>query len=288
MYITRFGGYALPEQLDMQESGGLERQASTQPLAGAGGSLDDYGVGPDPLAEDSISKSFIVQAASSAALQTAIDALIGEMMLSQSDWRQGARLLVATLPDGSQRCTWAKCAGVRWNQEAYHFDQGWLGAIEITWRRSAPQWWTLGDLLVLGDHHTLADTAGYTFGQNVTAQALTGTSTTFTITHGGNARVITGLIEFDGAVNTPTVRNLRNGHWFTYNGTLVAGDRLTLDIATLLAKKNGVSGQWSNLTLGTDNGQLMPFALEPGANPIEITCLSEAATFRFYWGRAWA
>jgi hypothetical protein len=288
MYITRFGGYALPEQLAMQESGGLERRGSTQPLGGAGGSLDDYGVGPDPLAEDTISKAFIMEAASPAALQTAVDALIGELMLSQNDWRAGARLLVVTLPDGSQRCTWAKCASVRWNQESHHFDQAWLGAIEITWRRSVPAWWSYDDLLVLGDHHTFADTAAYDFGQNATEQALTGTSTTFTITHGGNARVVTGLIEFDGAVNTPTVLNTRNGHWFTYNAALVAGDRLTLDIATLLAKKNGVSGQWSNFILGTSGGQLMPFTLEPGDNPITITCLSEAATFRFYWGAAWA
>jgi len=292
MHIIRFGGYALPaDQLEMQETGGLERRGSTQAVAGYGGSLDAFGVGPDPLAEDVISKSFILTAASKAALQTAIDALLGEMMTSQSDWRQGTRLLIAQLPDGSRRATWAKCAAVRWNQQHYHFENAWLGSIDITWRRSYPVWWNYADLLCLGDHHTLADTeaAGATLGQGVSVAALTAPATSLTITNPGNQRVLNGVLAFSGAMGSPVITNLRNRYTLTTNFTLSATDRMTLRLGTLDGRLNGVGGTWNSFFPGSDNGQLLPMALEPGANPLLITTTgTPAGEFRYYWAATWS
>lgn len=292
MRIIQFGGYTLPaEQLEMSESGGLGRAGSTLNLPGAGGSWDIVGVGPDPLAEDSITKSFIISASTPAALQTAIDSFVGQMLLSQNDWRQGLRLLVAELPDGSRRGTWAKCIEARFTQEYFHFDNAWLGPVNVTWRRSWPVWGDYEDLLYFGDHlGTFQDTdnANYTFGQGVVIQAVNASPTEFTITNGGNARVMAGLIELDGVITNPTITNTRNKHTFTWDGVLAAGDRFTLNIAAFDAKKNGAPGEWLNITVGTERGQLLPMVLEPGANPMRVTGTSPNCTFRFYFAPAWA
>jgi hypothetical protein len=292
MHIVRFGSYVLPsEQLDMAESGGLERRGSTQAVAGYGGSLDAFGAGPDPLAEDTISKSFILAAASQSALQTAIDDLLGVMMTSQQDWRQGARLLVAQLPDSSQRATWAKCAAVRWNQQYFHFQNYWLGAVDISWRRSYPVWWNWNAMLVCGDHHRLSDTtaAGYTLGQGVSEVSLTAASVLLTITNPGNQRVTQGVLAVIGAATDPLVVNTRNQHRLAYSGAIAAGERLTLRLASLDARKNGVRGEWSNFTVGSEGGQLLPMALEPGLNTLTITCAGlPAGTFRYYWSPTWS
>lgn len=292
MHIVKFGNYNLPdEQWEMRETGGLERRSSTQAVAGYGGSLDAFGAGPDPLAEDVISKSFILVASSQPALQTAVDNLLGVMLLSQQDWRQGSRLLVARLPDGSRRATWAKCAAVRWNQEAHHFQNAWLGSIDITWRRSYPVWWNWDAMLVCGDHHTLGDTsaAGYTLGQGASQANLTAASTRVTITNPGNQRVTQGVIALIGAVVNPVISNARNQHRLAYTGALDAGERLTLRLGSLDARKNGIRGEWANFTVGTAAGQLLPMTLEPGVNPLTITCDgTPAGAFRYYWSPAWS
>lgn len=293
MYIVQFGGYTLPaDQLDMSETQGAGRRAATQALGGAGGSLDSYGLGPDPLAEDSISKAFIIEAASPAALQTALDSFYGQMLLSQNDWRQGARLLVAQLPDGTRRGTWAKCVEARAMMEYFHPDNAWL-PVQVTFRRNWPVWFKYEDLRFFGDHLLAdfqdAEDAGWAFDDgNWTSQAIASSPTDFTITHAGNARVMTGLIEIDGAIGSPLVENLRNGWYFQVNASLAAGDRLTVDLASLAVKKNG-QADWSLVTLGKNNGQLIPLALEPGANPLRVSGTSPSScTFRFYWATAWA
>jgi hypothetical protein len=291
MYIVQFGGYTLPtEQLDMEESQGASRRGARVLVPGRGGAIDLVGLGPDPLAVDSISKSFIISAASASALQTAVDSFIGEMMLSQNDANQGERVLVAQLPDGSYRGTWAKCTEARARMEYFHQQNGWL-PVSVTWERKWPVWWDYEDMLFLGDHlGTFAEaaTAGWDFGQNVAEQAISSTTTEFTITNGGNGRVFDGMIEFDGAIGNPKVKNLTNEHQFSWAGTLSSGDRFTLDIATYTAKKNGTSGEWSNITLGTAWGQIQPFRLEPGANEIKITNDSGAScTFRLYYAEAY-
>jgi hypothetical protein len=167
MYIVRYGGYTLPtEQLDMSESMGAGRRAARQELAGVGGALDAYGTGPDPLAADTISKAFIVEAASAAALQTAVDSFIGEMMLSQNDPQQGLRMLLARLPDGTKRQSWAKCVEARGMWEYHNVNEAWL-PVQVTWERPWPVWEKFEDLLYLGDHlGTFADAAaaGWLFG----------------------------------------------------------------------------------------------------------------------------
>lgn len=292
MYIVQFGGYTLPtDQLDMSETQGATRRAATQALGGAGGSLDSYGLGPDPLAEDTITKAFIIEAASPAALQTALDDFFGEMMLSQNDWRQGARLLLAKLPDGTYRGTWAKCVEARAMVEYFHPANAWL-PVQATFRRAWPVWFKVEDLRYFGDHLLAtfedADTAGWAFDDgNWTSQAIASSPTTFTITHAGNARVMTGLIEIAGAIGTPKVENLRNGWQFQIHHTLGAGDRVTVDLAGPVCKLNGVA-DWSKITIGNNNGQLIPMALEPGANPMRVTGTSPSScTFRFYWATTW-
>lgn len=291
MRIIQFGGYTLPvEQFEMSESQGAGRAGSTVGLPGAGGSWDVVGVGPDPLGEDAISKSFIITAATPAALQTAIDSFVGHMLLSQNDWRQGLRLLVGQLPDGSKRGTWAKCIEARWTQEYFHFDNAWLGPVNVTWRRGWPVWGDYEDLLYLGDHlGTFQDTddANYTFGQGVVEQAVTTSPVEFDVTNGGNARMMSGVIELAGVVTNPTVRNLRNRHQFTWDGALVSGDRFTLNIGAFEAKKNGAPGEWLNVVMGTERGQLLPLVLEPGVNRLRITSTSPNCTFRFYFAPAW-
>lgn len=290
MRIIQFGGYTLPtEQYEMSESGGAGRTGSTVGLPGAGGSWDAVGDGPDPLAEDTISKSFIITAASASALQTAVDSFAGHMLLSQNDWRQGTRLLVGYLPDGTKRATWAKCVEARWTQEYFHFDNAWLGPVNVTWRRSWPVWFDYEDLYVFGDHlGTFADTAALDFGPPLTSQAVSASPTTLTVTNAGNARATDLLIEFSGTIATPKLENLRNGHWFQWSGSLGSGDRLTFRTAGFDARKNGAVGEWANMTVGSDKGQLLPMVLEPGSNALRVTGdAPSSCTMRIYWARTW-
>lgn len=288
MYIIRFGGYSLPaEQYDMNESQGATRRGAGVDLPGGGGSWDLVGLQPDPLAEDTITKSFFITAASATALQTAVDDFIGQMMLSQHDWRAGVRALIGQLPDGSKRVTWAKCVEARWTLETYHYLNSWIGPVNVTWRRRWPVWWDYEDLLPLGDQYTFADTASFTFGQSVILQAVTTSPVTLTITNAGNARMSSGIVEFDGPITNPTLINARNKHSLAWTGSLGAGDRLTVNLDSLEAKKNGQTGQWANITVGTDGGQIMPMVLEPGANVLQIRSTGANCTFRYYFGDGW-
>lgn len=292
MYITQFGGYILPaQQYDMAETAGLSRRPATTDLPGFGGAIDAYGTGPDPLAADSVNKRFILEGGSPADLQTQFDALLGQMMLSPSDWQQGERILIGQLPDGSYRQTWAKCVECRATWEYFNVNQGWL-PVSITWQRSRPVWEDYADIAYFGDQlGTFADTAasGLLFdGGRVSTQAIATTRVEFTLTNAGNARVLGGLIELDGAIVNPVVRNERNDHWFSYSGSLVAGDRLTVQPLTFAVKKNGFDA-FSSLTIGSDGGQLHPLILEPGANDIVvISAGSPNCTFRWYWPDSWS
>lgn len=292
MYIVQFGGYTLPAaQYDMAETAGLSRRPATTALPGFGGAIDAYGTGPDPLAADSINKSFILEGSDPADCQTQFDALLGQMMLSQNDWQQGERILIGQLPDGSYRQTWAKCIECRATWEYFNVNQGWL-PVSITWQRSRTAWEDYADIAYFGDQlGTFADTAasGLLFdGGRVSTQAIATTRVEFTLTNAGNARVLGGLIELDGAIVNPVVRNERNGHWFSYSGSLVAGDRLTVQPLTFAVKLNGVDA-FSGLTIGSDGGQLHPLMLEPGDNDLVIICTgSPSCTFRWYWPDSWS
>jgi len=290
MYITKFGEYDLPTQLEMEESHGAARRASTATLAGLGGSWDNNGFGPDPLSEDIISKSFIIEAATASALQTAVDNFIGAMMLNQSDWQLGLRLLQATLPDGSKRNTWAKCEEVRARWEYFNINEGWV-PVQVTWRRMWPVWEKDGDLVYLGYQSlTLAEAsaAGLTGADNVTEETISSSPTTFTITNNGTARVTAGLIEFDGAITNPKLENLTNEYWFQWTGTLGGGDRLVIYPDRFDGKLNGTAGEWGSITTGTDGGQLLPMILEPGANSMRVTGTGPSCTFRYYWANSYA
>jgi len=291
MYITQFGGYTLPtEQLDMNESQGMGRRGATLVLGGAGGSYDHFGTGPDPLEEDTISKAFKLQAASASALQTLVDTFLGQMMLSQNEWQQGTRVLVSTLPDGSQRQTFAKCIEARALWEWFNVNEGWV-PVQVTWRRSWPVWETFDDIRYLGDHlgtFLEADTANYDFGGDaLVEEAISSSPHNFTITNGGNARVMNGVIELDGVIINPTLLNITNGHSLAWAGSLNAGDRLTIYVGSFDVKLNGARGEWANLTLGSSYGQILPMVLEPGANSMRLTSTTPACTLRYYWGKAW-
>ena len=289
MYITQFGSYALPEQLELNESGGATRRGSSQPLGGAGGAVDLNGLGPDPLEADDIVKSFWLDAGSDTALRTNLDSLLGAMMLSENDWRQGARLLFATLPDGSKRVTWAKCTDVQLQWEYFNINRGWV-PVQITWRRAWPVWQAQADLRYFGDHlGDFGDTAGLDFdgGGTPTEESVSSSPHTFTITNNGNYRVMAGVIELDGQITNPKLENLTNGHWFQYAGTLGSDGRLTVYPERFKARKDGVNA-WADLTLGSGKGQLLPMVLETGANSMRLTGSGiSGLTLRYYWARAW-
>ena len=273
MYIVQFGDYTLPEQLDMQESQGAARRGSTTPLGGAGGSFDNFGTGPDPKEGGTISKSFTVSAASETVLQTELDNLLGNLMLDQSDWTKGERMLVAMLPDGSKRATWAKCVNCQWNAEYFHINNYWQGGINITWRQSRPGWFDYDNLVYFNSSHVVTSSQTYIAGQLRHTEAMT-KQARFTVNNPGNDRVMSGLLSFDGVIVNPTVTNETNGDTFTWTVSAGAGDRLTLNLGNYDARKNGAAGQWSNISIGS--GQLLPLVLEPGDNEILITSTTPA------------
>lgn len=297
MYITQFGGYVLPTQYDMFETQGASKRIDTQDLAGMGGSLRLGGAATSPYEQDTITKRFFIQAANRTALESAIDSMVNELMMSQADRRQGEQLLIAELADGSQRCTIAECKEARWTMEYFNLNNGWVGPVDVTWQRSVSRWWTFDDAMRLGDHWTFADLEtggdldGTTYGQNVEEQTLSGATETFTITNAGKQPVIDGIIEFDGAITNPTVLNNRNKYQFTLTAALTGaagtGERATINIANFMTKINGVPQAQSVLTIGTARGQLMPMALEPGDNEIVITSTGPNCKFRFYYARTW-
>jgi len=292
MYITKFGNYTFPTQYELNETGGFSRRSNTEAVGGAGGAIDVFGSAPSPLELDTITRTIVVSAATPTALQVAVDELLGDMSSSDTDHRHGGRILVATLPDGTQRGTRAKCTEARFAQDYYHFDNAWLGPVSLTFERVWPVWWNYTDVLFFGDNlETFADTAteGYTFGQAVTEQALSSSSTTFTITNDGNARIFSGLIEFDGAIDTPTVTNAVNKYTFAVSRALVSGNRYTVNLSSYDVKLNGSPGYFGDLIIGTKRGQLQPMVLERGANEFTIVATgTPSCTFRYYFADTWS
>jgi len=292
MIIKKFGEYTFPsEQLGLNETGGFSRRTALEALGGLGGSIDHFGVGPNPLEADRITKSIIIQAATSPALELEFELFVAHLSQSQNDWRQGSRLLIAELESGQQRATFAKCIEARWALEPFMFDNAWIGPVNVTFERAWPIWFSYEDMLYFGDHITFneAEADGLTFGQSVLTEAITTTTHTFTIYNRGRARVTTGLIELKDIITNPTIKNTANDHQFTWTGELLSGDRFTalLDGVRSAVKKNGALGEYANITTGTAQGQLGLMILEPGANPIEITSTTPAATLNWYFSRAW-
>ena len=144
-------------------------------------------------------------------------------------------------------------------------------------------------MLYLGDHHTFQSVSddSATYGQGVEEATIDDEYETFTITNNGKQRVTNGIVELDGTITNPTILNTRNKYQFAWTGSLGSTDRFTINIATLATKKNGLSGEWANVTLGTARGQLMPMALEPGDNDFEVRSTSPNCTFRFYFAKPW-
>lgn len=300
MYITQFGGYVFPdEQLELNETAGASRRGARQALGGAGGSYDDMGLGADPLAEDAVNKNLTLEGSSAADLRTQFDALLGEMMTSQQDSRQGYRLLIAQMPDGSKRCTWAKCVECRARWDYWNINEAWL-PVSITWARAWPVWVKhTNDILghgmnYFGDHlgdFDDTDAAGYTFGWgskygssgNVSPLNLNITSNFRNL---GNAVVNRMIFEFSGQVANPKIYNPRNGHSFQYAGTLATGDRLTLYTQACMARKNGLNA-WASITLGPK--QVLPMALEVGDNDLILTHDGTGTGWflRVWWADAW-
>lgn len=294
MYIVKYGHYTLPiEQLDMTETQGFSRNINTIPLPGAGGSWDSDGYGQSPLTEDTINKTFFIDASDEILLEDEIDIFVNAMSHSPYDRRQGTRLLIAQMPNNSLRATWAKCQEARWNREWFTVGNSYIGPVNVTWRRTWPTWWTYHEMLVLGDHHTFesVEAAGFTWGQSVQEQVITENPASFSVVNSGLAPITIGIIEVEGAIDSPTLINNMNKHRFTYNNNLTAIDRLTVNLANFEVKKNGFVGGagWESLTVGTERGQLVPMIFEPGINNMTLLAASgiPACTIRFYIAGAW-
>lgn len=288
MYIIQFGGYVFPTAYNNNETHGASRRSNLQELSGHG-SVDLVGSGPSPMSGDTISKSFILNTSNNINFNTAIADIVGQMMTSQEDFRQGVRLLIAT--DGiSQYASWAKCSNISYNIEPRNENNYWLN-LQMSFERTIPKWWTYEDLLFLGDNlETFEDTdiKGYTFGQSVFEQLLSTDNTSFTITNNGNTRVFDGIIEFDGAIDTPIITNNKNKYTFTVNRQLSIGDRYTINSSNRDIKFNGVPGFYSDLNIGNLRGQLQPMVLEPGDNEFAITATTTPiCMFRYWYADTW-
>lgn len=278
MHITQFGAYTFPaEQIDLTETAGASRRGATSALGGMGGGWDDLGSGPDPLAEDMVSKTLTLEGvgetdqAKKESLRTQFDALLAGLMKSPNDYNQGVRLLLAAMPNGDTRGTWAKCVECRARWEYYNVNMGWL-PVSILWRRSWPLWEKINPYpaeihaLYLGDHlGTLAQTGaigdydmGASQGATVVQQAMSN-GLQGGLTVAGNARQPNVVIELDGQITNPRLTNRSNGHYFEYAGTLAAGDRLVVRPAQCTARLNGALVP---LTIGTANGQILPWVVE--------------------------
>jgi len=289
MFITQYGSYIYPPLHGNSETGGAARRSTQSSLSNGSGDVDTIGSGPSPETGNTITKSFRIIESSEAAFNAALTDFVGQMMLSQEDFRHGARLIIAT--DGvTLYATRAKVISPDYGIQYFHENNFWIDITQVFERTSA-KWWTYTQLLQLGDNlGTLGDTdaAGYTLGQGVLEQSLGSALTTFTVTNNGNARILNGLIEFDGVINTPVVTNDRNKHTFTLNRSLDPGDRFTIAPLSRNCKFNGSPGFYPDLTLGQERAQLQPMTLEPGDNQITIIASgTPACTFRYYFADTW-
>jgi hypothetical protein len=305
MYITQFGAYTFPtDQIELTETSGAGRRGATSAIGGSGGGWDEIGLGPDPLLEDSISKTLVLEGTGSTdtarktSLRTQFDALLGEMMTSQNDWRQGYRLLFAILPDGSERCAWAKCVECRARWEYFNLNHAWI-PVSLMFKRPWPVWkkHNGGALRYLGDHlgdfndtasFNLGSTGGgirYSSGDTASPLNINGSGG---FNNPGNARVMDVIFRWQSIVTNPRLTNTRNGHWVQYHGTLAGSDRLTLYSQSMTAKLNGLNA-WGNIEIGTRYGQLYPMVVEPGTNDIIHTHDGASGTFflQAWWADSW-
>ena len=278
MYLKQFGSYVIPRHLgyvyNEQETQGAGRRPDHVELPGVGGAIDNYGAGANPLAQDTIGYTFVFATLPENAilLQTLLDDFKGQMMEAPEDSATNERLLIAELPDGSLRFTLAKCDEVRLSAQYFNQNHAWQD-VASTFSRVWPAWFAFEDGISLGEHlGTLADVAAatYTLGGNVQSSTITTTDHTFTVSNGGRLVTTEGIIELAGEITNPVIKNLRNSYQITWTGSLGASDRLTIDLGSRLVRKNGVN-EYPNITIGTENGQVLPMVLWPGDNDLQIT-----------------
>ncbi len=97
-------------------------------------------------------------------------------------------------------------------------------------------------------------------------QTITASPTSFSITNNGNSIIspIIRIIAGGTDVTSVTLKNLTNGHVFSYTGTITAGDTLIMDTIQETIKNNGVS-DLANFS----NGDFLK--LLPGTNQLKYT-----------------
>jgi len=274
MRLIKFGSLWLAEN-NATDDFSLSMRVADSALRG--GSFDGDGAAVWPEAR-TFTRSFELWNTTAQTIQEQMDLLKTEVA-------RGRRILVAETRDGDQRQTWAKCVGCTESMAP-----GGLGiqGISATFRAMYPYWTASEDEPYYFDDGNYFDGGWYLDSGNVTAETISTTSTTLTITNNGSAGFVRGVLSVtagagEGFTNLH-IRNKTNSYELWWNDTLAANETLRIDFNTMTAEVDFVDA-YAGIVIPASQMDWM--RIEPGVNNIVVNVDSVTGTpdLRWEWAR---
>ncbi len=122
----------------------------------------------------------------------------------------------------------------------------------------------------------LADPFFYSTIKNNTNKTISTVEYTWVHNYEGSAPLTASIITFTGPLSNPMIKNLNNGIWLQYLGSILAGETVVLNTKDFTCKK-GISNMVSAVKHGGDAYWLI---LENGDNSMKITTDTPGGTVK--------
>lgn len=262
---TRFGGLDLPTQDGVEN---LDKDGRIVLVELAGGQVfDPLGQDDASVAGQTIDASYMLCAASAAALQTGYNALRAKRGTVGEFWRQH--------DTGDNEFIYARLESVHCSRRTHNVSsipvELRFVLLESDWRgESTGHGWNLDEGIYL-------DAGRYLDEQAADTIALGTSPSVVTITNSGNKPVTDAILTITASVTDITVLtvNLTAGgvtYEFTFTGTIAPGtaNALVIDCGARTVKNAGVDG-YNNFSVTANHKSARWLVLEPGDNEITIT-----------------
>lgn len=281
MIIERFGLTSIPAYDPVTDAGTFPSISGL--IGNPDGAADIYGSNQAPRDKYVLRKSCALVEASSADLQTALDALRA---------RRGERdQLFFRMRDGTVRWLYARLMQIVISQA--HNDI-LRQKLDLSFEIHPQNWngeqhgadWTL-------DSGEYFDTGLYFdqgTGDVVTLSAGSGNNNNFAITNNGNSPVKNAVLTIAaGSVDiTNVVITSGKGSHLIYAGTITAGQDLIIDCGAWSVNNNG-AGDYDNFSLGGSHEIDYWVILDPGSNPFTVVLTGGGtdSTITFEFADGW-
>jgi hypothetical protein len=159
----------------------------------------------------------------------------------------------------------------------------------VSWIVDYPFWLATADEPTYFDNGAVLDGGLYFDAGNKTAITVDSISETATITNSGGVAIPRGRITITpGAGASLTniwITNVTTNQQIGYQGTLIAGDKLEIDLLTRTARLNYLTDAYASMVIPSN--QVEWLRLNVGANAITVVCdaVTNSTTLNWYWSK---